>query len=141
MVNSRSSVRLEIPAPLTTGPWPAQLHPGRPERRRLGRSDRPQLGRRDAHGLYRSDGHGWFPPRIDIPVGLVLRTSRVRCRSGRLADLVVTNHVSGEVEVLRNQGGGIRPPLQYPAGSGLSSQEETAGVAAGAFTQGGPPTS
>ena len=67
----------------------------------------------------------------------VLRTSPwISLR--RLPNLVVTNHVSGEVEVLPNQGGGW-PPLQYPAGSGLSSQEETAGVVAGAFTQGGPP--
>ncbi len=68
-----------------------------------------------------------------------------------LPDLVATNHVTGEVEVLLNQGGGsFGPSLQYRAGSGpydvidgagpaaISSQEGTAGVVAGAFIRGGP---
>ena len=128
------------PAPLTTGPWPAQLVSA--DLSGDGWDD--LIVRNSGDGtltLYRSDGHGWFQPGIDIPVGLSASDFTVSdIAQDGLPDLVVTNHVSGEVEVLPNQGGGkFGPPLQYPAGSGLSSQEETAGVVAGAFTQGGPP--
>ncbi|MGA8352297.1 MAG: VCBS repeat-containing protein, partial [Isosphaeraceae bacterium] len=128
------------PAPLTTGPWPAQLVSA--DLSGDGWDD--LIVRNSGDGtltLYQSDGHGWFQPGIDIPVGLSASDFTVSdIAQDGLPDLVVTNHVSGEVEVLPNQGGGkFGPPLQYPAGSGLSSQEETAGVVAGAFTQGGPP--
>ena len=69
-------------------------------------------------------------------------------------DIVVTNKVSGEVGVLRNLGhGAFAPPVLYRAGGGLydvtnntdgsatlTTLEATSGVAAGAFTQGHPPT-
>ena len=69
--------------------------------------------------------------------------------SGRL-DLVVTNKLTGQVSILLNLGDGtFAPPVPYRAGTGLSaidpgstpevtSLEATAGVAAGAFTTGGP---
>ncbi|MBV8267849.1 MAG: VCBS repeat-containing protein, partial [Planctomycetaceae bacterium] len=125
---------------LPTGPWPAQLVSAD-----LTGDGWDDLIVRNAGAgtltLYRSDGHGWFLPGIDIPVGLSASDFTVSdIAQDGLPDLVVTNHVSGEVEVLPNEGGGnFGPPLQSPAGSGLSSQEETAGVVAGAFTQGGPP--
>ena len=66
-------------------------------------------------------------------------------------DLVVTNKLSGQVSILRNRGNGtFDPPAPYRAGTGLynldlssgsaaiTSREATAGVAAGAFTSGGP---
>ena len=68
-------------------------------------------------------------------------------------DIVVTNKVSGEVDVLRNLGhGAFAPAVLYRAGGGLygvtnntdgsatlTTLEATSGVAAGAFTRGGPP--
>ena len=68
-------------------------------------------------------------------------------------DIIVTNKVSGEVGVLRNLGhGAFAPAVLYRAGGGLygvtnntdgsatlTTLEATSGVAAGAFTQGGPP--
>ena len=69
-------------------------------------------------------------------------------------DLVVTNKVTGQVSVLLNLGDGtFAPPCPIRAGTGpygaRSSRaarrphvlEATAGVAVGAFTPGGPPTS
>ena len=70
--------------------------------------------------------------------------------SGRL-DLVVTNTLTGQVSILQNLGNGTFGPLEpYRAGTGLSaidtssgspvvtSEEATAGVAAGPLTPGGP---
>ena len=66
-------------------------------------------------------------------------------------DLVVTNQVSGQLGILQNLGNGTFGPLEpYRAGTGLSaidtssgspvvtSEEATAGVAAGPLTPGGP---
>ena len=70
--------------------------------------------------------------------------------NGRL-DLVVTNKLTGQVSILQNLGNGTFGPLEpYRAGTGLSaidtssgspvvtSEEATAGVAAGPLTPGGP---
>ena len=70
--------------------------------------------------------------------------------SGRL-DLVVTNKLTGQLGILQNLGNGTFGPLEpYRAGTGLSaidtssgspvvtSEEATAGVAAGPLTPGGP---
>ena len=68
-------------------------------------------------------------------------------------DIIVTNKISGEVGVLRNLGhGAFAPAVLYRAGGGLygvtnntdgsatlTTLEATSGVAAGAFTRGGPP--
>src|SRR5262249_39494493 len=67
-------------------------------------------------------------------------------------DIVVSNPLSGEVSVLRNQGGGAFAPAEgFRAGVGLygveraggrlrvRSQERTAGVVAGAFNGAGVP--
>ena len=68
-----------------------------------------------------------------------------------MLDLVVTNELTGQVSVLRNQGDGtFAAPVPYRAGTGplrdrssggspdVTSLEATSGVAAGPFTPGGP---
>ena len=133
--------------PLPTGPWPAKLVSA--DLSGAGWDD--LIVRNSGAGtltLYLSDGHGWFLPndirRIQGPIcrPRYFGLRRVRCQSGRLAR-------SGRHEPCHRRGRGlaqpgrrvIRPPLQYRAGSGPNgeSQEETAGVVAGAFTRGGPP--
>jgi hypothetical protein len=97
--------------------------------------------------------------RIDFPTFLSPVTLRVglgvsdvqavdTTGSGRL-DLVVTNKLTGQVSILYNLADDtFAPPVPYRAGTGLSavdpgstpevtSQEVTAGVAAGTFTTGG----
>ena len=94
-----------------------------------------------------------FLPPVTIPVGLGVSDVEAvdtRTGSGRL-DLVVTNKLTGQVSILQNLGNGTFGPLEpYRAGTGLSaidtssgspvvtSEEATAGVAAGPLTSGGP---
>jgi hypothetical protein len=92
-----------------------------------------------------------FLPPATVPVGLGVSDveSVDTTGSGRL-DLVVTNKLTGQLSILYNLGDGtFAPPVPYRAGTGLSavdpgstpevsSQEATAGVAAGTFTAGGP---
>ena len=72
--------------------------------------------------IYPNDGHGGFLPRIDIQVGLGISDVAVYgLDPGGLPDLIVTNEVTGQVEVLVNQrGGSFGPPSSYRAGGGLS---------------------
>ena len=91
---------------------------------------------------------------MTLPVGLGVSDVTLADVSGDgRTDIVVTNKLTGEVGVLRNLGHGIfAPPVLYRAGGGLyavtstggsatlTTLEATAGVAAGAFTAGGPPT-
>ena len=93
-----------------------------------------------------------FLPPVTIPVGLGVSDVEAvdTTGSGRL-DLVVTNKLTGQVSILQNLGNGTFGPLEpYRAGTGLSaidtssgspvvtSEEATAGVAAGPLTPGGP---
>ena len=93
-----------------------------------------------------------FSPPVTIPVGLGVSDVEVvdTTGSGRL-DLVVTNKLTGQIGILQNLGNGTFGPLEpYRAGTGLSaidtssgsrvvtSEEATAGVAAGPLTPGGP---
>ncbi|MFI5454651.1 MAG: FG-GAP-like repeat-containing protein [Isosphaerales bacterium] len=92
-----------------------------------------------------------FSAPLTISVGLGVSDVQAVDTSvdGRL-DLVVTNKLTGQVSVLLNLGGGqFAAPVPYRTGTGLSeidpggtpevtSQEATAGVAAGPLTPGGP---
>ena len=94
-----------------------------------------------------------FLAPVTLPVGLGVSDVQAvdTTGNGRL-DLVVTNKLTAQVSVLRNLGDGtFAAPVPYRAGTGLSaidpggtpevtSLEATAGVAAGTFTTGGPPT-
>jgi FG-GAP-like repeat len=93
-----------------------------------------------------------FLPPVTLPVGLgVSDVQAVDTTGSGLLDLVVTNKLTGQVSLLRNLGGGaFAPPALYRAGTSLdaldtsggspvvTSLEATSGVAAGAFTSGGP---
>ncbi len=92
-----------------------------------------------------------FPPPVTLRIGLGATDVEAvdTTGDGRL-DLVVTNEVTGQVSVLLNLGNGtFAAPVPYRAGTGSSavdpggppqvtSLEETAGVAAGPLTPGGP---
>ena len=93
-----------------------------------------------------------FLPPVTLSVGLGVSDVQAvdTTGSGRL-DLVVTNKLTAQVSILRNLGdGAFAPPTIYRAGTGLSSiddssaspevtsQEATAGVAAGPLTPGWP---
>ena len=99
-------------------------------------------------------GNALFPSSVTLQVGLgVSDVTLADVDQGDVPDIVVTNKVSGEVGVLRNLGAGaFAPAVLYRAGGGLygvtnntdgsaslTTLEATSGVAAGAFTQGGPP--
>jgi hypothetical protein len=97
-------------------------------------------------------GSGDAPPVLTLPVGVGVSDVALVDTAGRgVADLVVTNKLTGLVSVIENLGGGaFGPPVPYRAGTdlltldpsggsaALTSQELTAGVVAGAFTSGGP---
>ena len=99
-------------------------------------------------------GDAPFPSPVTLPVGLGASDVTLADvdRDGA-TDIIVTNKVSGEVGVLRNLGAGaFAPAVLYRAGGGLyrvtnntdgsatlTTLEATSGVAAGAFTPGGPP--
>jgi hypothetical protein len=104
--------------------------------------------------IYRSDGLGGFLSRMYLVVGPGISDLAVADvnQDGR-GDLLLTDQNSGTVLVLLNQGdGSFGPPTRYRAGTELpalvggdgtsplavSSAEETAGIAAGSLTQGGP---
>ncbi len=90
-----------------------------------------------------------FPVTLSVGIGVSDLQAVDTTGDGRL-DLVVTNKLTGQVSILLNLGGGkFAVPVPYRAGTGLSeidpgttpevtSLEATAGVAAGAFTTGGP---
>ena len=91
-----------------------------------------------------------FLSPVTLTVGLgVSDVQAVDTTGSGLLDLVVTNELTGQVSVLRNLGNGtFAAPVPYRAGTGLSeiepgatpevtSQEATAGVAAGPLTPGG----
>ena len=98
-------------------------------------------------------GDAPFQPPVTLSVGLgVSDVTLADVDRDGATDLVVTNKVTGEVGVLRNLGhGAFAPPVLYRAGGGLygvtntdgsatlTTLEATSGVAAGAFTPGGPP--
>ena len=99
-------------------------------------------------------GNALFPSSVPLPVGLgVSDVTLADVDQDGVPDIVVTNKVSGEVGVRHNLGHGIfAPAVLYRAGGGLygvttntsgaatlTTLEATAGVAAGAFTPGGPP--
>ena len=98
-------------------------------------------------------GNALFPPSVTLPVGLgVSDVTLADVDRDGATDIIVTNKVSGEVGVLRNLGhGAFAPAVLYRAGGGLygvtsidgsttlTTLEATSGVAAGAFTLGGPP--
>src|SRR5262249_47961984 len=86
-----------------------------------------------------------------IPVGVGVSDVWAADTTGSgLLDLVVSNKLTGQVSILRNQGGVMfSPPAPYRAGTGLSavdpgsspevsSLDATAGVAAGSFATDGP---
>src|SRR5262249_39068451 len=97
-----------------------------------------------------------FVPRflapVTLPVGLGASDMTLVDTAGTGAiDIVVTNKLTGQVSIVRNQGDGtFAPPALYRAGTGVSgldngsgsfqavSLDGTSGVAAGRFTQGGP---
>jgi len=100
-------------------------------------------------------GNALFPRSVTLPVGLGVSDvtlADVDRDHDHTTDIVVTNKVSGEVGVLRNLGhGAFASAVLYRAGGGLygvtntggsaslTTLEATVGVAAGAFTRGGPP--
>ena len=98
-------------------------------------------------------GDAPFQPPVTLPVGLgVSDVTLADVDRDGATDIVVTNKISGEVGVLRNRGhGAFAQPVLYRAGGGLygvtntdgsatlTTLEATSGVAAGAFTPGGPP--
>jgi hypothetical protein len=89
---------------------------------------------------------------VTLPAGIgVSDVQAIDTTGSGKPDLVVTNKLTGQVSISRNLGDGTFAPLEpYRAGTGLSaidtrsgsaqvtSLEATAGVAAGAFTLGGP---
>ncbi len=97
-----------------------------------------------------------LPPSFLAPVILTTGlgasdVAAIDTTGSRMLDLVVTNQVTGQVSLLRNQGNGtFASPTVYRGGAGLSSVddssgspqvlslEDTAGVAAGPLTAGGP---
>jgi streptogramin lyase len=96
-----------------------------------------------------------FLPAIVVPVGLNVSDVTLADTSGDgSTDIIVTNTLTGEVGVVRNLGPGFYDPaVLYRASSGLygvtstgdrsktiTTFEATAGVAAGTFTVGGPPS-
>ena len=97
-------------------------------------------------------GDAPFQPPVTLPVGLgVSDVTLADVDRDGATDIVVTNKVSGEVGVLRNLGAGIfAQPVLYRGGGGLygvtntdgsvtlTTLEATSGMAAGAFTRGGP---
>ena len=98
-------------------------------------------------------GNALFPSSVTLPVGLgVSDVTLADVDQDGVLDIIVTNKVSGEVDVLRNLGhGAFAPAVLYRAGDGLygvtnntdgsatlTTLEATSGVAAGAFTRGGP---
>ncbi len=93
-----------------------------------------------------------FETPLILPVGVgVSDVQAIDTTGSGLLDLVIANKTTGQVGVLYNLGGGSFATAAFlRAGTGLSeadpdvtpnmtSQEETAGVAAGSFTAGGPP--
>jgi hypothetical protein len=143
---------------LTTGRLPAQIVAAD-----LSRDGWDDLVVRNAGdgtlSVFRNNGLGsfWtgfdqpFLPPVTIPVGIgVSDVAAVDFTGLRIPDLVVTNKLTGQVSILHNWGdGSFAAPVPYRAGTGLSainldgtpeatSLEATAGVAAGAFTTGGP---
>jgi hypothetical protein len=92
-----------------------------------------------------------FLPALTLPVGLGASDMTLVDTTGDgVIDIAVTNKLTGQVSILRNQGDGtFAAPQLYRAGTGLSglasssgsvqavSLDATAGVAAGHFTQGG----
>ncbi len=98
----------------------------------------------------------FLPPSFLAPVILttglgVSDVAAVDTTGSGILDLVVTNQVTGQVSILRNQGNGtFTAPTIYRAGAGISSidesggspevlsLEDTAGVAAGSLIAGGP---
>ncbi len=92
-----------------------------------------------------------FLPAQTLKVGLGISDVQAveTTGDGRL-DLVVTNELTGEVDVLENSANGtFAAPVAYRAGTGLTeidpgsipevdSEEETDGMAAGPLTPGGP---
>ena len=102
----------------------------------------------------KATGNALFPSSVTLPVGLgVSDVTLADVDQDGIPDIIVTNKVSGEVGVLRNLGhGAFAPAVLYRAGGGLygvtnntdgsatlTTLEATSGVAAGAFTRGGPP--
>jgi hypothetical protein len=99
-----------------------------------------------------------FLPAIVVPVGLgVSDVTLADASGGGSTDIVVANKLTGEVGVVHNLSPGVYDPVVlYRASSGLygvtdsandnnlsatlTTLEATAGVAAGAFTAGGPPS-
>jgi hypothetical protein len=92
-----------------------------------------------------------FLPALTLPVGLGASDMTLVDTTGDgVIDIVVTNKLTGQVSILRNQGDGtFAAPQLYRAGTGVSgldnssgslqavSLDGTAGVAAGPFTAGG----
>ena len=143
------------PAPLKTGPWPAQLVSA--DLSGDGWDD--LIVRNSGDGTLTvffsngsegdATGNALFPSSVIRPVGLgVSDVALVNTTGSRLPDIVVTNKLTGLVSVLRNLGGGnFGTPVLYRAGVGLlasdksgsvTSMEATVDVAAGAFTTGAP---
>ena len=101
----------------------------------------------------KATGNALFPSSVTLPVGLgVSDVTLADVDQDGVPDIIVTNKASGEVGVLRNLGhGAFAPAVLYRGGGGLygvtntdgsatlTTLEATSGVAAGAFTRGGPP--
>jgi hypothetical protein len=92
-----------------------------------------------------------FLPPVTLPVGVGVSDVQAVDTTGNGAlDLVVTNKLTAQVSILRNEGDGLfAAPVPYRAGTGLSaidpgntpdvtSPEATAGMAAGPLAPGGP---
>ena len=99
-------------------------------------------------------GSAFFPSSVTLRVGLgVSGVTLADVDQNGVPDIIVTNKARGEVGVLLNLGhGAFAPAVLYRAGAGLydvtnntdgsatlTTLEATSGVAAGAFTRGGPP--
>ncbi len=92
-----------------------------------------------------------FLPPVTLPVGIGVSDVRAIDTTGSgMLDLVVTNKLTAQLSVLRNEGNGsFAAPVLYRAGTGLlaidpggtpeiTSLEATAGVASGPLVPGGP---
>ena len=142
---------------LATGTLPTEIVAG--DLTGDGNSDLVVLDAGDgAAALYHGDGIGGFAGNYHIPLGLGASDIALANvdGSGHL-DLVVTNQATGLVTVFPGTGAGagiFGAPSTYPAGAGpyaldlsadgttstVTSDEATAGVAIGTFTQNGAPS-